>query len=226
MKNSVYCVYIHRNIVNNKAYIGITKYGHNPNKRWKNGKGYGSQPFFDNAIKKYGWDNFEHVVWINGLSEDDAKKIEILLIALFNTTDPKYGYNLSVGGESFSMTDVGIVKRTCATMETKNKNRIQESIVMFKDRFDNGDKNILQCQKCGAYFEKETNMLEKSNKRDASKKQKHRIKRKYCDYCSTYHKHNKKIVVCIDCGNEFVVSSKDTKTCRCKECKQKYNSLQ
>lgn len=224
MQINTYCVYIHRNIVNNKAYIGITKFGDHPNKRWRNGKGYDSQPLFDNAIKKYGWDSFEHIIWDNELSESDAKKIEILLIALFNTTDQKNGYNLSVGGESFSITDVGVVKRTAATMETKNKNRIQESIIMFKDRFDNGDKNILQCQKCGAYFEKEPDVLLKSTKRDASKRQKSRKSRKYCNYCSTYHKRNKKIVVCADCGKEFVVGSKDTQTCRCEECKQTYNA--
>lgn len=220
MKVNNYCVYIHRNVINNKAYIGLTKHGDKPNERWRNGQGYITQPIFNSAIQKYGWDNFEHIIWANDLSEDDAKKVEIMLIALFNTTDPNYGYNISTGGESFSMTDINIVKRTIAMLETKNQNRIQESIIMFKDRFDNGDENILRCQKCGAYFEKEKNILEKNIERDASKKQKGRIKRKYCDYCSIYHKHDKKIVICIDCGKEFVVKSKDTKTCRCDECKQ------
>ena len=221
--NNNYCVYIHRNIINNKVYIGITKYGDSPNERWRNGKGYAKQTYFDNAIQKYGWDNFEHFIWADDLSEEDAKKAEVMLIALFNTTDSNYGYNISLGGESFSLTDVNIVKRTIASLETKNQNRIQESIVMFKDRFDNGDENILQCQKCGAYFEKDNNMLEKNNKRDASKKPKRRMKRKYCDYCATYHKRAQKIVTCVDCGKEFVVKSKDTRTCRCEECKQAKN---
>ena len=228
VKDNNYCIYIHRNIINNKAYIGITKYGDTPNERWRNGNGYlvknkkGEyiQPHFAYAILKYGWDNFEHIIWANNLLEDDAKKMEIMLIALFNTTDSNYGYNISLGGESFSMTDVNIVKRTDASLETKNKNRIQESIIMFKDRFDNGDKNILQCQKCGAYFEKEKNQIKKNNKRDASKRQNSRMKRKYCDYCAKYHKRTKKIVICADCGKEFVVKSKNTQTCRCEKCKQ------
>ena len=33
-----YCVYIHRNIINNKAYIGIKAYGDDPNRMWQNGK--------------------------------------------------------------------------------------------------------------------------------------------------------------------------------------------
>lgn len=219
MKADNYCVYIHRNIINNKAYVGITKNGDKPNDRWRNGKGYPSWSFLGKAIQKYGWDNFEHIVWSNELSEDEAQKLEVMLIALFHTTDPNYGYNISPGGEPLSITDIEMLKRTTIIQETKKQNRIQKSITMFKDRYDNGDENILQCQKCGAYFEK-NKTSKKKDKRDAGKKQKGRIKRKYCDYCSTYHKRTKRIVVCVDCGKEFLVKSRDTKTCRCEECKQ------
>lgn len=229
MKNNSYCVYIHRNIINNKAYIGITKHGDSPEKRWAGGNGYltknkngkYSQIRFAHAIQKYGWHSFEHIIWANNLCENDAKKLEVMLIALFNTTDSNYGYNTSPGGESFSMTDVNIVKRTISVVEAKNQQRIQKSIEMFKDRFDNGDENILQCQKCGAYFEKYKSTPKANNKRDASKPKKYRLNRKYCDYCAVYHKRPKKIAICVDCGKEFVVKSKDTSTCRCEQCKQK-----
>lgn len=217
-----YCVYIHRNMINNKSYIGITVYGDDPNRRWQNGKGYAQQKLFYNAIQKYGWDNFEHIIWAKNLTEDDAKKWEVRLISLFNTTNSNYGYNISSGGESFNLTDVGIIKRTGTMLETKNQNRIQKSIEMFKTRFDNGDENILQCKKCGAYFEKDPNTTKIGSKRDALKKQTHRIRRKYCDYCSSYRKCDKKIVTCVDCGKEFVVSSLNTKTCRCPNCNISY----
>ena len=223
--NDNYCVYIHRNTINNKAYIGITIHGDDPNRRWQNGNGYKYNQHFYNAIQKYGWDNFEHIIWVNGLSLENAQKIEIMLIALFNTTDADFGYNVSIGGECFSMSEVDIVKRNMQALEVKNQNRIQKSIELFKDRFDNGDENILRCQKCGAYFEKTKNQSINNKKRAALKKKKHGINRKYCDYCATYHKQSKKIIVCVDCGKEFVVKSKDIKTCRCDKCKQNNSKI-
>lgn len=112
--NNTYCVYIHINKINNKAYIGQTVYGNDLNKRWKNcGKGYlkknnddnYTQPAFANAINKYGWDNFEHVIWANGLTEDEANYIEKILVALFNTMNSDFGYNLRSGGENSTLSD-------------------------------------------------------------------------------------------------------------------------
>lgn len=101
-------VYIHRCIVNNKAYIGIAK--GNPENRWGvNGKKYqkDSQPVFYNAIQKYGWDGFEHIIWATNLNHNEAKHMEKMLIALFQTNcrryrDPEYGYNETDGGDGTS----------------------------------------------------------------------------------------------------------------------------
>lgn len=99
-----WCVYIHKNKINNKAYIGIAK--GNPKKRWgSNGCKYTEQQkIFHNAIQKYGWNNFEHIIWAENLSEKEAKEWEIRLIAIFKTNccryqNPAYGYNMTDGGE-------------------------------------------------------------------------------------------------------------------------------
>lgn len=100
-----WCVYIHRNKVNNKAYIGITS--QNPKDRWgSNGYRYREEDHqvFYRAIQKYGWDNFEHIIWASGLTEKEAKHCEKLLIALFQTNctkyrNPEFGYNMTNGGD-------------------------------------------------------------------------------------------------------------------------------
>ena len=92
-----YYVYVHINKINNKRYYGITC--QLPRERWKLGSQYKSQKKFYNAILKYGWDNFEHIVLYSGLSKKEAAEIEMNLIAEFHTTENDYGYNVSIGGE-------------------------------------------------------------------------------------------------------------------------------
>lgn len=92
-----YTVYEHKNKINNKRYIGITK--QNPKNRWDNGNGYKEQTYFYRAIRKYGWDNFEHNILNTGISQEDAVELEKNYIKEYNTNNPKMGYNISSGGE-------------------------------------------------------------------------------------------------------------------------------
>lgn len=96
----MYNVYKHVNKINNKIYIGITK--QLPEKRWGiGGKNYKNKcPHFWAAIEKYGWDNFSHIIIATGLSKDSACELEIKLIKQYNTTNSKYGYNITEGGSA------------------------------------------------------------------------------------------------------------------------------
>lgn len=86
---------------NGKRYIGITC--QKPHRRWHGGHGYRGQKYFWNAIKKYGWDNFQHTVVAENLTKEQACKLEIDLIKFYKSNNPDFGYNLSSGGEfSFS----------------------------------------------------------------------------------------------------------------------------
>ena len=85
---------------NGKRYIGITS--QRPEYRWNGGRAYQNQPHFQNAIKKYGWNNIQHVILFSGLSKDEAIGKEIELIATFETTNPSKGYNITLGGEGSS----------------------------------------------------------------------------------------------------------------------------
>lgn len=104
--NGTYCVYAHINKINGKIYIGQTIHGDNPVKRWgHNGVYYKTQPYFYNAIQKWGWDGFDHEVIANHLTAKEADEFEKLLIKKLNTTDNNFGYNLATGGKSCEMTE-------------------------------------------------------------------------------------------------------------------------
>lgn len=94
--NNVFKVYIHKNKINGKMYIGITM--QKVEKRWNNGKGYKTQIIFCRAIKKYGWENFEHITLFDKLTKTEAEDIEIELIKFNKSNNPKYGYNVAKGG--------------------------------------------------------------------------------------------------------------------------------
>ena len=70
-----------------------------PEKRWKGGSGYANSTYFSRAIKKYGWDNFEHQIIKRGLTLEEADNLEKSLIELFNTVNP-HGYNAKDGGSN------------------------------------------------------------------------------------------------------------------------------
>ena len=101
--NDKYCVYVHRNKINGKIYVGQTC--QKPESRWANGNGYKESPYFYNAIQKYGWNNFEHKVVLSNLDIDDANDFEQLLIAKLDTMNRDKGYNLRSGGKNSKLSE-------------------------------------------------------------------------------------------------------------------------
>lgn len=99
MENS-YSLYVHINKDDcNKCYVGISK---NPKKRWKNGEGYKNQYKFYNAIQKYGWDNFKHIILLENLTLEEAWEKEKEYIKKYDSIND--GYNVAEGGK-FVVTD-------------------------------------------------------------------------------------------------------------------------
>lgn len=97
MEERNYTVYMHVNKINGKKYIGITS--QKPEKRWRYGYGYTNNEHFTRSIKKYGWSNFNHEILFTNLTQKEAEIKEIELIAKYKTTQFKYGYNKTNGGE-------------------------------------------------------------------------------------------------------------------------------
>ncbi len=88
-----YIVYKHIS-PNGKEYVGMTR---NLKKRWEgNGCSYKKNSEFRNDIMKYGWDNFKHIIIKDGLSVDEASKLEDELIV--DAMNRGVAYNISRGG--------------------------------------------------------------------------------------------------------------------------------
>ena len=103
---SNYCVYMHINKFNGKVYVGQT---YNIKERWKgNGKNYFASTKFFNAIKKNGWNNFEHIVVKDKLYREEADALEKELIKKYNTIEN--GYNLKEGGSRGNLSEDSLKK--------------------------------------------------------------------------------------------------------------------
>lgn len=93
-----YKIYMHKNKINGKVYIGQT-YTSLRARFGKNGIGYKGCPIFYNAIQKYGWDNFEHEILEENIPNAEiANEREKFYIALYNSTNGDFGYNIQIGG--------------------------------------------------------------------------------------------------------------------------------
>lgn len=92
----MYTIYEHIS-PSGKRYIGQTCQA--LNRRWRNGNGYVRNTYFFRAIKKYGWNNFQHHAICECATLEEANNVEAWLIATYKTDDPKYGYNISGGAD-------------------------------------------------------------------------------------------------------------------------------
>ena len=91
-------VYLVKNLVNGKMYFGITendfdtRYGGNIGKHTHN-------EHLKRSIKEYGIENFEiNEQFDVAYTEDDLYDLEDMYMCIYNTLDPKYGYNKKRSG--------------------------------------------------------------------------------------------------------------------------------
>lgn len=92
-----YILYLHKS-PSNKYYVGITCQG--IERRWRfDGSGYYKCKYFYRAIKKYGFQNFDHFIIRMNLDEETANECEINMIK--NLRDAGFElYNVSNGGKA------------------------------------------------------------------------------------------------------------------------------
>jgi group I intron endonuclease len=115
-----YLIYKHTS-PSGKSYIGQTN---NYDRRCREHQSSTDCRYLSRAIKKYGWDSFQHELLIEGLSLDEANRWEEVLIKELNTLAPN-GYNLNTGGLNSRLSEETKAKMTTAkrnmSVETKAK---------------------------------------------------------------------------------------------------------
>lgn len=94
-------IYLVRNIINGKLYVGATKsknrWKSHINESGKDNKKSIVKPLYA-AMREFGVDSFEFVILVPGLGEDKAFELEKKFIESLSTLIPN-GYNVSLGGK-------------------------------------------------------------------------------------------------------------------------------
>src|SRR5208282_2218302 len=89
-------VYLLKNLVNKKVYIGQT--WKTLSERFRNGTGYSKCYYINNAINKHGKQNFVYETLTFCGTQETADYWESYFIMKYNATNPLEGYNLRSGG--------------------------------------------------------------------------------------------------------------------------------
>ena len=193
------CIYKIKNLITNKCYIGETKKS-NPLLRWNEHKSKIQKnigcPALQDAVKKYGIENFTFTVLIICFDED-RYKYEMDYIKKYNTMAPN-GYNLTPGGggggfygkkhsqETINKISQLMKNRYLENPDLKNEVSIRNKIIMnnegVKEKIKNGMKNS----------EKWKNAM-KGNRGNNQKKQTEEKKTKIKEMVTTYFNNNENI---------------------------------
>ena len=126
MEKNNYTVYMHKNKINGKVYIGITS--NNPKRRWDCGRGYKNQILFYRSIQKYSWENFEHIILFENLTKKQAEQKEIELIACYKSNQREYGYNIANGGNCVGSASEETRKKMSERMKKNNPMKNKEIV--------------------------------------------------------------------------------------------------
>jgi predicted GIY-YIG superfamily endonuclease len=83
-----------------KRYVGKTvNFAQRMGKHYTDAKKKNSRVIFHKALQKYGRKNISWEIYGQYANESDAFNAEIRLISILRTQDPRYGYNMTSGGE-------------------------------------------------------------------------------------------------------------------------------
>lgn len=211
---------------NDMVYIGITS-KKDVKQRWLNGSGYKKQDYFYNAIKKYGWDNFKHVVLFNGLTKQEAEQKEIELIAKYNSSNRLFGYNRTNGGNCIGtvlqetkdkISKANIGNQYSLGFKQSIETRKRKSIAMMGNQNGKGQKLSDEHKRILAESHKTKEFRRKISKSNTGKRHSEETKRKLSE---THKGLGAKMVRCVETGavyNSIKDAHKETGACHIVDC--------
>ena len=120
----MYSIYKYTNSQNGKVYIGQTSKTLDERAQSK-GRNYRESARFYNAILKYGWDAFVPTIITTVETQEEANQLERYYISKYQSTDDRYGYNISLGGD-------------CKYMSPETRKKISDKA---KERYKDKTKN-------------------------------------------------------------------------------------
>lgn len=141
-----YTVYAHKNLENEKYYVGMTS--QNPKERWNNGWGYKNNTQMWKDIQESDWNKD----WVHGIlgkfdNKKDALKYEAFLIAMIGSIEN--GYNTS----SYSG---GTYKRSAETKRKISESQIGEKAYWFGKHFTEETKKKISEAMTGKHHSEES----------------------------------------------------------------------
>lgn len=140
-------IYKATNKINGKFYIGMTTQSLNDRKsqhKYCSNKNNKRKTYFNKAIKKYGFDNFEWEIIDESITLEDLREKEIFHIDSTSANVIGIGYNITSGGDGNSLFGElnGMWGKTHSPETLKKQSEVKKGKYKGKDNpnYGNGDK--------------------------------------------------------------------------------------
>ena len=139
MGSEICGIYMIKNKVNNKVYIGKSV---DINVRLRNHKSYLNNNIHINkhlqhAWNKYGKENFDFLI-VEECAHSDLNDKEVYYIQMYKSYDDRHGYNLTFGGDGCAATDEIRMKMRIAA---KNRPPVSDEVRKKQSERVSGEKN-------------------------------------------------------------------------------------
>jgi len=122
-----FTIYLLKNNINNKIYIGQSINLKSRLNKHKNSK-KNSKQIISKSIHKYGYKNFQCEILYYANSIEELNEKELYYIEFYKSTDKKIGYNIRPGGKNSKVSDITKEKLRQINLNKEVSNKTIEKI--------------------------------------------------------------------------------------------------